>query len=175
MAVNSGAVAPSVQIDQFTQGAMPGDLDQTIADKGVITGELSASVTNTLVTGTRVLLDSAYTGSGVPHFVACADNAAAHGVIKRTAQKSGYTGGDVIEVVLGGKPNIMWMVAGSAVTPGLPVEVDSTPVVGQTLPQPFVNPVGTTDPSLSNKQMGLALDYAVQSALVRVILGFVAC
>jgi len=156
----AGPFVPPVQTDQFNQSPVAGDLDLAIMHSGVLTGVLSASVVVQLVAGSRVKLDdSVATPGSLPAFVAAADNEAATGVIKRTAQKASFTGGDVIEVVFAGNPSVIWEVAGATVSPNDDVEMAA----------------GFVQPKAAGALMGKSLDYAVVSTMVRVILGFVAC
>jgi len=153
---------PQVQTDQFAQSAVKGDLDLAIMHSGVVTGVIySATPTDTFAAGARVKIDAAMVTPGaIPRFVAAADNEAAHGFIKRTPQKALFVVGDVVEVVLAGNPNVMWMVAGATITPALSVGLSSGFVVAA---------------DGSHTAAGIALDYATDSTMVRVIVGGRTC
>ena len=156
------STVPQVQSDQFAQSPMRGDLDLSIMHSGVIVGTVySATPTDTFASGSRVKLDPAMATPGaLPRFVAVADNAAGHGTIKRTPQKALFAVGDIVEVQFGGVPAVQWQVAGGTITPGLSVGLASGFVVASD---------GT------HTAMGIALDYATDSTMIRVITGFVAC
>lgn len=153
---------PQVQTDQFAQTPVVGDLDLSIMHGGIVSGTVhSASPTDTFAAGTRVKLDTTVTTPGsLPRFLAAADNEAAFGVIKRTVQKALYVVGDIIEVIMAGNPSVVWEAAGATITPGLSVGLSSGFVVAS---------------DGSHTAMGVALDYATDSTMLRVIIGFASC
>jgi len=156
------STVPQVQSDQFVQSPMKGDLDLSIMHAGVVVGRIySAGAADTFAAGSRVKLDTTFATPGaLPRFVAAADSEAAHGVLKRTSQKALFVVNDIVEVQLGGNPAIMWQVAGATITPGLSVGMASGFIVASD---------GT------HTAMGIGLDYATDSTMIRVISGYVAC
>jgi hypothetical protein len=156
------STVPQVQSDQFAQTPFRGDLDLSIMHAGVIVGTVySATPTDTFAAGARVKLDVTVTTPGsLPRFVAAADNEAAFGTVKRTPQKALFVVGDVVEVCMGGAPTVQWQVAGATITPALSVGLSSGFVVAA---------------DGSHTAMGIALDYATDSTMLRVITGYVAC
>jgi len=153
---------PQVQSDQFAQSPVRGDLDLSIMHGGIVTGTMySAGPTDTFAAGSRVKLNTAAAVAGaLPSFVAAADNEAAFGVIKRTPQKALFAVGDVVEVVMAGNPSVIWQCAGATITPGLSVGLATGFVVAA---------------DGSHTAMGVALDYAIDSTMLRVIVGAAAC
>jgi len=153
---------PYVQADQFAQTPAKGDLDLSIMHGGIVTGVVySANPADVFNSGNRVKLDTAQAVPGaMPRFVAAADNEAAFGVIKRTAQKAQFAVGDVIEVVMAGNPSVVWECAGATITPGLSVGMASGFIVASD---------GT------HTAVGVALDYATDSTMLRIIVGFQSC
>lgn len=150
------ASLPQFQTDQFAQIAAKGDQDLAITRSGVIAGVLAgASVT----AGTRVKLDNSVTTPGVPVFVAAADNEAAFGVVKRTAKATTFVAGDGIEVMHLGGPAV-YEVSNATFAPGTLVAMGSG----------FLVAVDGT-----HLQMGILIDYVVQSSTGRVILGWQPC
>ena len=150
---------PQMYSDQFEQAPAKGDLDLAIMRSGVIAGTFySVTPTDTLAAGSRVALDTTNTAPGNPRFVAVADNAAAFGVVKRNSKKALFAVGDAIEVAYIGGP-VVYECANATVTPGMDVEMAS----------------GFVQEKSAGTKMGLALDYALVSQMLRVIIGFVSC
>lgn len=147
---------PQFQADQFDQQPAKGDLDLAITRSGVVTGAVGGA--STLYAGNRVKLDSTVTAPGTVAFVAAADNEAAFGVIKRTPKQSSFAPGDHVEVTFNGGP-VVYECGSATLTPGTPVAMSSG----------FLAAVDGT-----HLQMGLLLDYVVQSSMGRVITGFLA-
>jgi len=153
---------PQVQSDQFAQSAVKGDLDLAIMHSGVVVGSIySATPAHTFAAGSRVKLDASMASAGaLPRFVKAADNEAAFGTIKRTPQKALFAVGDIVEVCMAGNPVVQWQVAGATLTPGLSVGMSTDFIVAA---------------DGSHTAMGVALDYAIDSTMVRVVIGAVAC
>lgn len=147
---------PQVQTDQFAQTPARGDLDLAITRSGVLTGVLNG-VAN-LKAGDRVKLDSTVTTPGVVGLVAAADNEAAFGVIKRNAKQATFAPGDHLEVTFSGGQAI-YEVGATTLTPGTLVGMNAGFLVAAD---------GT------HLQMGILLDYVTQSAMARVITGWLA-
>lgn len=147
---------PQVQTDQFNQTPARGDLDLAITRSGVLTGVLNGVAS--LKAGDRVKLDSTVTTPGAVGFVSADDDEEAFGVIKRNAKQATFAPGDHLEVTFQGGPCI-YEVGATTLTPGTLVGMSSGFLV-------------LTDGTHS--QMGILLDYVVQSAMARVITGWVA-
>jgi len=149
---------PPVYADQFEQGAMRGDLDLAITKSGVISGVMGVISATTLYAGDRVKIDTANTAPGMVKFVPAADNEAAFGCIKRTVKKASFVEGDQVEVAFMGGP-VMYQVAAATVRPGYAVEMAA----------------GFVQEKAAGSQVGLSLDYAAVSTMLRVVTGWVAC
>jgi hypothetical protein len=153
------AALPLMYPDQFKQNSVVGSQDLRIMDSKVMSGVLAASETGYLIAGSRVKFDSANTQAGKLVFVAASDDETAHGVIIKTAQKTQFTGGDMIEVAYSGGP-VVYFCASTTIAPGTGVGQATGFLVAAD---------GT------HSTMGLLIDAAVESAMVRVIIGHVAC
>lgn len=147
---------PQVQTDQFNQTPARGDLDLAITNSRVLTGVLNG--VSSLKAGDRVKLDSTVTTPGVVGFVAAADNEAAFGIIKRNAKQATFAPGDHLEVTFAGG-NAIYEVGATTLTPGTFVGMSTGFLVAAD---------GT------HLQMGILLDYVVQSAMARVLAGWTA-
>jgi hypothetical protein len=148
---------PQFQSDSFEQGSARGDLDLSIMKSGVVSGVLG-TVATTLQAGDRVKILTTSTTPGVISFVVALDNEAAFGVIKRTAKKAQFVTGDQVEVAYCGGP-VSWQVAAATVRPGYSVEMAS----------------GYVQEHVAGNVLGMSLDYALVSTMLRVVVGFVAC
>lgn len=148
---------PQLSSDQFAQTPCRGDLDLTITKSGVISGTLTsvagAQQTGQVNAGDRVKLDASVTDPGFIGFVPAADDEAAIGCVKRTSKQAAFAAGDICEVAYFGGP-VMYQVAGATVTPGATVEQAD----------------GFVQPLAANSPLGIALDYGVESGMIRVIL-----
>lgn len=111
----------TMNINQFAQTPVAGELDLRIAKSGVIAGVLSASVVGSVKAGQYVKLDSAATAAGVPQFVLAAVGDAAHGKIIRTVKAASFVAGDAIEVA-GLFGPVVWATASAAIAPGNALE-----------------------------------------------------
>jgi hypothetical protein len=142
---------------------MVGDVSESITASGILAGVLTAGSAKA---GDRVKLDSTITIPGYIGFVPAADDEAAFGVIKRTAKNTSYksvaAGGDEttnkVEVVFSGG-QCVYQPSGATLTPGTLVAKAAG----------FLAAVDGT-----HLQMGLLIDYVVQSSIGRVIIGWVA-
>jgi hypothetical protein len=113
--------------------------------------------------GDRVKIDTTVTTPGLVGFVAAADNEAAFGVVKRTAKQTTFVAGNEdtnkLEVAFSGG-QCVWECSGGTLTPGIAVAMSSG----------FLAVVDG-----GHVQMGLLIDYAVESSMARVILGWTPC
>lgn len=147
---------PQVFADQFEQNAVRGDLDLAIQKSGLLTGVLGGA--DDLAAGDRVKIDTSVTTPGSVRFVAALDTEAAFGIIKRTSKQATFSPGDKLEVTFQGGP-VVYEVANATITPGIAVTMNAG----------FIDVVAG-----GRATIGLSLDYAVQSGMLRVITGFVA-
>lgn len=144
----------NININQFAQVPVRGQLDLQIAKSGIIQGVVSASQATALKAGDAVKLD---TSSGViPSFIAAATSDIAIGNVVFDEKKAAPVAGDVIQVALqSGAAVVMWCAAGATIVAGASVE-DLTAATMQTL--------------ASGKMRGVALDPGTSGQLFRVIL-----
>lgn len=147
--------SPTLNVNQFAQAAVQGDVDLGIMQTGVLSGRISPNQASALSAGTPVNLDSAVTTGKLPMFVAAASSAVALGYLKRTLRQSSFATGDDCEVVLTPAP-VIYLTAKSTVAMGAYVESGSDPLTVQTL--------------ASGKPRGIALEPATDGTLVRVLL-----
>ena len=150
------AALPPQYTDQFEQGQIVGSQALAIHQTGSVPGILGGS--DSLIAGSRVKIDTTLTSVGVIRFVAAADTEAAFGVIKGNSKQTTFAPLDQLEVLVAG--SVVLLCANATITPGIAVSMNSG----------FVDVVGS-----SRVAMGMSLDYAVQSGMLRVLLGFVAC
>jgi len=151
------STVPPVYTNQFEQGPMKGDLDLAIQKSGVIAGVLGAVAGDlSLDAGTRVKIDTSVTAAGTVQFVFAADNEAAFGVLKRTAQKATFSEGDQVEVSFSGGP-VVYECGSTTIAPGTSVAMSSG----------FLAAVDGT-----HLVMGMLIDYVVQNSMGRVVIGF---
>lgn len=146
----------NLNINQFSQVPIRGQLDLQISKSGVLTGQISVNETNTLKAGDKVKLDSANTGP-IPQFLLAANEDPAIGFLAYDVKRATAVAGDAVEVTFKGGA-VMWMVAGAAIVPGA-------------LVQQQADTVGSKVITLaSDKQSGIALDPASgDTVLLRVI------
>jgi hypothetical protein len=145
----------NLNINQQQQTPVEGDLDLQIQRSQTITGVLSANQVTALVAGSSVKFDSAITVGGIPQFVAAAVGDVAVGYIKRTVQAASFNTGDKVEVV-GNFGPVMWLTAHGTILPGATVEDYST--------------AGQVQTKSAQKARGLALDYATDGQLIRIMI-----
>jgi hypothetical protein len=149
------AFVPPVYPNQFEQTPARGDLDLAIMKSGVVNGVLGGAAS--VVAGDRVKIDTTNTAPGVVKFLPALDTEVAFGTVKRTSKQATFAVGDQIEVAFLGGP-VVYEVANATLTPGIAVSMNAG----------YVDVVGG-----GRATMGLSLDYAVQSGMLRVLLGFV--
>lgn len=146
---------PQVSTNVFSnQQTLLGRLALSINNSRVVAGKWNGS--GTALVGDRVLIDGTVTTPGIVKFLACADNAAAFGVIIGTVREDTIQPGDDIEVAfVGGQA--MTQIASGTLIPGTPVARGNG----------FLVAVDGT-----HLQMGLLIDYCTDSQPGRVILGW---
>lgn len=151
---------PTFSPDQFDNSTPArGDLSMAISQTRILPGILTSGQVQA---GDRVKIDTTVTTPGLVGFVAADDDEAAFGVVKRTVKQTIFTAGNEdtnkLEVTFSGGPCV-YEVGGSTLTPGTPVAMSSG----------FLAAVDG-----SHVQMGLLIDYVVQSSMGRVIMGWIA-
>lgn len=145
--------------NQFSQQVAIGDLDLNIMQSGTLVGILSPNQSSPGVTvsaGMPAKFDTTITSGSVPNFLQAAQTDLAIGMFYRTTMQAVYGLLDIVHVALFGGP-VMWLLANGTITPGATVYNDSTGA--------FVNTTGG-----GNKARGIALDYAVNNQVLRVLL-----
>jgi len=145
--------------NQFGQSVAVGDLDLGLMASGSITGIVSpnqSSPAATINAGSFVKIDTTITSGYVVNFLQAAQTDLAFGVVKRLLKQGTFGSPYPIEVSLPALP-VMWLLANATITPGATVYSDST---GQ-----FVNVTAS-----SNKARGIALDYATNGNVLRVLI-----
>lgn len=143
----------TLNINQFEQVPIRGQLDLQIMKSGVIQGVVSASQGSALAPGDRVALDTA--SGNVPSFVAATLDVTAIGLVVFDEKKSAPVAGDYIQVTFFGGP-VMWLTSAAAVSAGAQVEYNSS---------------GKVQALTTNKMIGIALDPATAAdQTIRVIL-----
>ena len=143
----------NININQFEQTPVRGQLDLQITKSGVLSGVISASQATVLTAGSPVKLDT--TTGRVPSFVAAADSDVKFGVLMYDVKISSAVAGTYVQVALCIPGPVMWLEAGAAIAAGAMVED------------------GTSDDVVtkaSAKQIGVAIDPAATGELTRVIL-----
>lgn len=141
----------TININQFAQTTIRGQLDQNIPPGPVISGVVSANQATALKAGDAVKMDT--TSGNVPSFVAAAASDVAIGHVVFDEKKASPVAGDVIQVALFGC--IMWMTARGSITVQANVEN-------------FTD--GTVQTLASAKMRGIALDVATTGQLLRVLI-----
>ena len=143
----------NLNINQFQQVTVRGDLDLQISKSGVITGQIASGQATALHGGDFIKLDTSNTGP-VPQFLAAGVDDAAFGTIKRNVKQDTFSAGDYTEVA-GPYGPVMWLVAGATIAP-----------------QAFVedNGDGTVVTKNSHSSRGIALDPGTTGNLLRIVL-----
>ena len=91
----------TININQFSQVAIRGELDQQISHSGVIQGLVSAANTTTAITpGDAVDLDSAVTVAGTPQFITAVNTDSNFGYMIFDPKSSSVLTPGVIQVAL---------------------------------------------------------------------------
>lgn len=146
----------NLNINQFTQVPVRGQLDLQTIRSGVIQGLISANQATALKAGDFVKLDSAITAGQFPQFVAAASTDSSMFALAFDVKKSSFVAGDICDITFFGGP-VMWVVANGTINPGQAVE--------------SVGGSGTNVQVLAAaKQRGICIDPGVASALVRIII-----
>ncbi len=141
----------SLNINQFAQQTIRGQLDLNIPPGPVIAGVVSASQATALKAGDAVKMDT--TSGNVPSFLAAAASDVAIGHVVFDAKKASPVAGDTIQVALLGC--IMWMTARGTVAVQANLENYTD---------------GTVQTLAAGKMRGIALDPATTGNLLRVII-----
>lgn len=147
----------NLNINQFAQVAVRGQLDLKISLSGIITGIISANQATALAAGDAVVLDSAITVAGTPQFKAAGNADVADGYMIFDPKSSSVSSPNAIQVALRFQGPVMWLLAAATVRPGYFVEQATG---------------GGYDVQelAAGKLRGLALDYGTVGQLIRVIL-----
>lgn len=149
----------TLNINQFAQVAVRGQLDQQIARSGVIQGQVSAANTTTPIKpGDAVSLDPAVTVVGAPQFVTAASTDSSFGYMAYDVKSSSVLTPGVIQVACNFTGPVMWLVAAGTIAAGAFVE--------QAAAGGDVLTYGTS----TSKLRGVALDPGSVGQLMRVIL-----
>ncbi len=149
----------TLNINQFEQAAVLGQLDQQISRSGVVQGIVSAAQTTTpLTAGMAVNLDPANTIVGIPQFTKALLTDVSFGFMIYDPKAASVLTPNAVQVAMRWTGPTMWLLAGGTIAPGALVE--STSADGT------VVTFGTS----SSKIRGLALDPGTTGALLRVIL-----
>lgn len=107
--------------NQFAQIPVQGQVDLLGFGSNVISGQISANESATLVAGQAVKMED--TAGGVPKFVAlAADTDIPFGFITYNVKNTSYVANDRVEIALFG--SIMYMTAGAAIARGANIEID---------------------------------------------------
>lgn len=150
----------TLNINQFSQVAVRGQLDLQIAASGVIQGMVSAANTTTpLLAGDAVDLDSSITVVGAPQFLKALYTDSSFGYVAYDVKDSSTLTPGFVQVACGYRGPVMWLIAGGTITPGAFVEQANSSTVD-------VVTYGTS----SSKLRGVALDPGTTGNLMRVIL-----
>ena len=148
---------PTINLNQFTQAPVVGQEALGIGGpNNVIQAVVSPTGSPSLAPGQAIKFDTTILQAGIPAIVACAANAYADGYILYDVKAGGaLTAGTFVEILIGG---FLWMyVDGTTIDQGTVVE-DTANVGG-------VEPLGTTGGAYPR---GIAIDYGVTGALIRV-------
>lgn len=149
-----------ININQFAQGTVRGDLDQQIARSGVIQGLVSSANTTTAINaGDAVDLDSANTAVGAPQFITALYTDSSFGYMIFDPKSSSVLTPGVIQVACNYTGPIIWLIAGGTIAAGAFVEQANSGTYD-------VVTYGTS----SSKVRGIALDPGTIGNLMRVIL-----
>lgn len=150
----------TININQFAQTAIRGQVDQQIAASGIIQGMVSAANTTTAIKpGDAVDLDPAITAVGSPQFITALYTDSAFGYMIFDPKSSSVLTPGYIQVATGFRGPVMWLVAGGTINPGQAVEQANSSTLDVVV-------YGTS----SSKLRGIALDPGTSGQLMRVIL-----
>jgi hypothetical protein len=150
----------TININQFSQTALRGQLDQQISATGVIQGFVAAANTTTALTpGDAVDLDSTQTVVGFPNFTKALYSDSSFGYMAFDVKSSSVLTPGAIQVATGFRGPVMWLVGGGTINPGQAVEQANSATLDVVV-------YGTA----SSKLRGIALDPFTSGVLGRVIL-----
>jgi len=150
----------NLNINQFAQVAVRGQIDQQISRSGIIQGIVSAANTTTPIKpGDAVDLDPAVTAVGSPQFITALYTDVSFGYMIFDPKSSSVLTPGVIQVAMRHVGPVMWLVAGGTIVPGALVEQANSGTYD-------VVTFGTS----SSKVRGVALDFGSVGQLMRVVL-----
>lgn len=147
----------NININQFAQVPIRGQLDLQITKSGVISGVISANQMSSLKAGDAVKLDATVTVGNLPQFVAAAVGDVAIGYLASSVKQDTFVALDACEVV-GLYGPVMWLSADVTILAGAVVDQKAN---GN------MEPHGTTPGSTAR---AIALDPGVAGQLSRFIL-----
>lgn len=147
----------NLNINQFQQVPIRGQLDLQILRSGVIQGQISANQATGLKAGDFLKLDSAITTGQFPQFIAAANSDSSQFALAFDIRKATFVAGDIADITFFGGP-VMYVVGTGVINMGGAVE--------------SVGGSGTNVQAIaSNKQRGIALDPCPSTGtLFRIIL-----
>lgn len=146
----------TININQFAQVPVRGELDLQIAKSGIFSGIVSAN-SAAIVAGDDVILDEAITVAGTLQFRLALYTEVAMGFAILDPRAATVATPGAIQVASRLTGPVMWLIAGATIAPGALVEqVNSASYDVQTL--------------AAGKLRGMALDYATIGQLTRVLL-----
>lgn len=150
----------TLNINQFAQTAVRGQLDQQIAKSGVLQGQVSAANTTTPINaGDAVDLDPAVTVVGAPQFITALTTDSYFGYMAYDVKADSVLTPGFIQVASSrASAPVMWLIAAGTIAAGAFVE--------QAAASGDVVTYGTS----TSKVRGLALDPGVVGVLIRVML-----
>jgi len=134
----------NLNINQFQQVPIRGQLDLQILTSGIIAGMISANQATSPKAGDFLKLDSAITAGQYPQFIAAAASDPSMFALSFDVKKASFVAGDIANVTFFGGP-VMWVVGTGVIAPGTILE--------------SVGGSGTNVQAQSaGKQRGIALD-----------------
>lgn len=149
----------NININQFSQTPILGQLDQQIARSGVVQGMVSAANTTTPIhAGDCVDLDPAVTVVGAPQFITALNTDVSFGYMINDPKADTVLTPGFIQVAMRWVGPTIWLTAGGTIAAGALVEQGAFPGTVVTY--------GTS----TNKVRGLALDPGTTGNLLRVVL-----
>lgn len=143
----------TININQFEQTPVRGQMDLQIARSGVLSGEISADESGAPKAGDPVKLDPNNTGA-IPKFLLATAAQDAIGYIAYDVKQATLVAGDACQVAFFGGP-VMYMTGETALDPGVQVEQNAN---------------GNVQALSAGKLRGLTLDPFTIGGLGRVII-----
>lgn len=144
-----------LNMNQFEQVPVRGQLDLKIMQTGVIECLVSSSQSDALVAGDAVQLNTP-AGSKFPTVIEASESQDADGFVVFDPKKASPEAGDVIQMALVITGPVMWMQAGAAISAGDAVEQEAD---------------GDVITRTSGKKRGMAIDPAAAAGdLIRVMI-----